>query len=137
MHQYQHYQQYYQTHYNNFHWFLHNFHRSFHLHDYHLSNLHCCNLEKLHHIVLENAWYFEIHFEKSTGIWWNCLEQKQGYYNTGWSNPEMHSHAVFRFCQQTIFKVAFKYITFLYRRSWFIWILLYLSRNLDIPLKMI
>ena len=63
-------------------------------------------------------------------------EQGQGYYSTGWFNLEMRSRAVFWFCQQTISKVDFKYITFLYRPSWFIWILLYLSQNLDIPLKM-
>ena len=63
--------------------------------------------------------------------------ETQGYYNTGWFNLEMRSRAVFWFWQQTISKVDLKYITFLYSSSWFIWILLYLSWNLDIPLKMI
>ena len=44
-------------------------------------------------------------------------QDMQGYYNTGWFNPEMRSRAVFSFCQQTISKVDFKYITFFYRPS--------------------
>ena len=44
-------------------------------------------------------------------------QDMQGYYNTGWFNLEMRGSAVFWSCQETISKVDFKYITFLYRRQ--------------------
>ena len=53
-------------------------------------------------ILLQSYGYYE------EGYWGADKVKFQGYYNTGWFNPEMRSRAVFWFCQQTISKVDFK-----------------------------